>query len=197
LIVAVAISLAGAAPARASIFGTVTDAVTHAGIASFEVCAYRALESQAEAELMPESKFCTPAEPEPETPGEYTLGGIPMGQYKVAFIPAAGSKYESEFYEDVRTWGEAEVLDVPTGTPIDAALEESVSSEEVPASSGEPTSSPATDAPAFVVSPVLGTTKPAPIRCRRGFKKKKVRGRIRCVKSRRAHRGEHGRSLTR
>ncbi len=201
LIAVVTISLAAAAPVRAaSVFGTVTDAVTHAGIASFEVCAYKALASQAEAELMPESKFCASAEP--ETPGEYTLGGIPMGQYKVAFLPAVGTKFAAEFYDDVQTWGEAEVLDVPTGTPIDAALEEPASSEESPseesvASSGEPASPPAPDAPAFVAPPVLGTTKPAPIRCRRGFKKKKVRGRVRCVRVRRARRHGHGRSLNR
>jgi hypothetical protein len=203
LIVVVTISLAAAAPVRAaSVFGTVTDAVTHAGIASFEVCAYKALASQAEAELMPESTFCTSAEP--ETPGEYTLGGIPMGQYKVAFLPAAGTKYAAEFYDDVRTWGEAEVLDVPTGTPIDAALEEPApseesvaSSEESVASSGEPASPPAADAPPFVAPSVLGTTKPAPSRCRRGFRRKKVRGRVRCVRARRARRHGHGRSLNR
>jgi hypothetical protein len=198
LIVVVTISLLAAVPVRAaSIFGTVTDAVTHAGIASFEVCAYKAWASQAEAELMPESKFCTPAEAEPETPGEYTLGGIPMGQYKVAFLPAAGSNYASEFYDDVRTWEEAEALDVPTGTPIDAALDEVPPGEEPAAPSGEPAPPPAVVAPALVASPVPGTTKPAPIRCRRGFKKRKVRGKVRCVRVRRSRRRQHVRSFSR
>jgi hypothetical protein len=51
---------------------------------------------------------------------------------------------------------------------------------------------PATTAPAPVVPGASGTTKPPPPHCRKGFRKKRVRGKLRCVKKRRAkHRRAH------
>lgn len=191
--VAAAIVLVLAAPARAaSIFGVVTDAATGVGLADFEVCAYEAALPQSEAEL---GKRCTPAEAEPEVAGEYTLGGVPVGSYKVAFLPPAGSKYAAELYDDVQAWDEAEVLSVPTGTPVDAALEEATTPEDpgtkTPEGAGGGSAGSASPAPDPFALPVLSAvSKPAskPLRCRKGFKKKKVKGKLRCV---RAHRLKH------
>lgn len=174
------IALAAAAPARAeSIFGVVTDAVTHAGLADFEVCAYPALPTQAEGEA---GKKCTEPEPAPETPGEYVLGGIPPGSYKVAFLPDPESKYEAEFYDNQRSWADAAVLAVPTGTAIDAALEEVKASEgtKEQGSSSEGAQAPAPVAVPPTVLPV--PPKPKPLRCKKSFRKKKVKGKVRCVK---------------
>jgi hypothetical protein len=174
--------LVAAAPARAAIFGTVTDAATHAGIEDFEVCVYEALPGQAEAE----PGFCTT----PEPGGEYALGSISAGLYKVAFIPNTGSKYAPEFYDNVRTWNDATVLVVPTATPVDAALEEATTSQD-PGTGSDPSESSSPPLAPLVMPAVFPTSpkpSPKPLHCRKGFKKKKVKGKLRCVK---IHRPKH------
>jgi hypothetical protein len=196
VVACVATLLVVAAPAgAATIAGSVTDASTHAGIADVTICAYKALPSQSEAESLPESKFCTTPELEPETAGEYNLGGVPAGPYKVRFQPDIGSKYAPQFYDHVQTWDEAQVLAVPTGTPIDATLEEATPPEKPVTEGGAADGAQSSPAGLDGLSalPIMDKVapRPLPLHCRRGFRKKKVKGKPHCVKLHPAKRRRH------
>lgn len=177
-----------AAPAEAAIRGVVTDASTHQGIKSgVEICAFEALTTQAEAEANPGSRFCTTPEENPEIVGEYNLGGVSPGFYKVAFLPSSGSHYATQFYDHVGTWEEASVIQVEIGGSnpgIDAALVEQREPDQ-PTGSDAP---PVLTAPVIISSPAPTPPKPKPLHCKKGFKKRKVKGKLRCVK---IHRPKH------
>jgi hypothetical protein len=117
-----------------------------------------------------------------EAEGKYTLPPLEAGSYKVEFNEGCGEGiavdggYLGQFWNGVATLAEAEVITVAPGekrTEIDAALASveppppppaEEKHETPPAGGGEP-------------------TKPAAqLKCKKGFVKKKVRGKTRCVK---------------
>jgi len=178
--VGVAVLLIAAAPARAaSIAGTVTDAFTHGGLEGVLACAYEALPNEAEA-----IKRCAEA----EAGGEYTISQVPAGSYKVGFYPQAGSKYLWEFYDDRQSWQEADPVAVLPDTQtagIDAALEEEVTTEPPVSRDGGSTGPPTTILPATsAFPPPAPVVQSRPLRCKKGFRKKRVRGKVRCVRAR-------------
>ncbi|HXS48386.1 MAG TPA: hypothetical protein VN756_13095, partial [Solirubrobacterales bacterium] len=160
--------LAVAAPARAaSIGGTITDMVTGEGIEGVLACAYEAFPTEAEAGA---GKRCS----ESEGGGEYLIGGVPAGSYKVGFLPESASNYVPEFYDDVDSWGEAEVVEVlPSSlTPgIDAALDEVESSESTQPTQPQGNSDAGVSVPPPVVAPPMilpVAPAPPPLRCKKG-----------------------------
>jgi hypothetical protein len=137
--------------------------------------------------------------------GNYELPFLSSGQYKVVFSIDFEEWYEEEFEEEesdgfpTEFWNEqstlaaANAISVATGqnvTGIDAHLG--------PPAPQPPSSQP----PASVIVPPITrsvTTLPATAKrkhCRRGFKRKKVKGKVRCVKSkkrRHPHAAAHSR----
>jgi hypothetical protein len=103
-----------AMPAGGEITGTVTDAVTHAGVAGINVCA--------ETEGPPNG--CTTT----DAAGDYTLSGLATGSYSVWFShnsPRRGGWSWAEFYNGRAKRGEADEVAVTAGnvtTGIDAEM---------------------------------------------------------------------------
>ena len=113
------------------ITGKVTDAGTEAPIEYAEVCAYRAAGGVFEGCVSTDSS------------GEYTIGGLPTGSYKVRFSPPYGGNYLSQYYNGKASFGEADAIAVSAGearTGIDAELEEGgeIDGEVTDAETGEP-----------------------------------------------------------
>lgn len=122
--------------------------------------------------------------------GRYTLLGLPTGSYGVEFSPEfeglPPDVYPTEYYDDKPTLAQAQLVAVTaplTTSGIDALL-------------GAPPAS-------VVLSPVISTLptgkpiekKPKPKKCRKGFKRKKVKGKSRCVRiAKRGPKGKAGKS---
>lgn len=116
--------------------------------------------------------------------GRYVVTGLAGDDYKVEFW-----SYESElgqYWDHKASWDEANVLSLAAGsstTAIDADL------------GPGPVAPPVVATPPPPAFPPLAT-KPRPKHCKKGFRKKRVHGKVRCVKrkKRRHHlRHAHGR----
>jgi hypothetical protein len=159
------------------IAGTVTSAADGAGLQSTLVCALEA----ASAEIY----NCAHT----NSHGQYAIGALPSGSYKVWFSPDVPAfeqedDYFQQFYNAKPTFALANPVGVASGvvaSGIDAHL---VSRKAAPAP------------PPLLVAPPL-TVKPMPRpHCRRGKRAIRVKGKIRCVKNhhhhhRRRHRHHH------
>jgi Carboxypeptidase regulatory-like domain len=129
--------------------------------------------------------------------GNYSLPYLAGGQYKVVFSIDLNEWFEEEIYEETddgfltefwnnqTTLAAANVVPLSTGqsqTGIDAIL------------STPPVTPPGTP-PAQVIGPPSSVTPPVTTprkrKCRRGFRRKKVRGKVRCVKVRKHRRHRH------
>ena len=152
------------------IAGTVTDAASHAGLAEILVCA---LESISEEGVCGHTA----------AGGQYTIAGLPSGSYEVAFLPdfdeqALPGTYINQYYNDKPSFATANLVSVtaPGGTTsgIDAAL----------AKRPLPPIPPISLPPAPVIASVA---KPKFITCKKGFKKKTVKGKARCVRKAKRH----------
>jgi hypothetical protein len=166
----------------AGISGTVYSAASGALLRQIIVCPLDA----AHAELLFWS--CT----ETNSAGRYRIHGLPAGSYKVVFSPEfkeffgealfewENDGYPTQFYNGKPTLAAADTLSLPVGgglSGVDARL--------------GPPAAPA----APVVSPPVVEKKHRVHRqpCKRGTKRKKVHGKVRCVRIRRHnHRHRHG-----
>ena len=160
------------------IAGTVTDASSHAGVGEINVCA---------SESISEEGACALTAPG----GQYTIAGLPGGSYKVEFLPdfeeeGLPGSYINQYYNDQPSFATADLVPVtaPGGTTpgINAAL------VKRPAATVPTISVPPVIAPAPVPAPVA---KPKPLTCKKGFRKKTVAGKTRCIKKRAKHRHRH------
>jgi hypothetical protein len=161
------------------IAGTVTDASTHAGVGEIIVCAF---------ESISEAGACTLT----AAGGQYTIAGLPSGSYEVVFAPNFEEEelpgtYITQYYNDKPTFATADLVSVTvpaTTSNIDAAL------AKRPAAIVPPISVPPVLAP---TTPPVTVARPRPLTCKKGFKKKKVKGKARCVKAHhhRRHRQRH------
>jgi hypothetical protein len=108
--------------------------------------------------------------------GHYAFRGLPEGEYIVAFSPANGpfgsddDGFSSQYYKGSATLAGATVLKVVPGNILTGIDGEVVNRF------------PHTANPIQVTLTPTPIQKTSPLRCRRGFHKKKVRGRTRCVK---------------
>ncbi|HVQ57441.1 MAG TPA: carboxypeptidase-like regulatory domain-containing protein [Solirubrobacterales bacterium] len=129
--------------------------------------------------------------------GGYALTGLPPGGFKVGFSVelreffgeevevGENDGYLTQFYNDKPTLAAAEALSLPVGgafAGIDARLDSSA-----------PLPKPPVAVPPVAPRPPLTVTAKKPKRCKAGFRRKKVRGKVRCVKvkwhKRKHHRG--------
>ncbi|HET6999331.1 MAG TPA: carboxypeptidase-like regulatory domain-containing protein [Solirubrobacterales bacterium] len=172
----------------ARIFGRLTDAESAAGLPKVEACALKA----STAEFFD----CSLSDPG----GNYQLSRLPTGTYKVVFsldphewfpeIPSQEDGYLTQFYDGKPTFAQADVvaaLAPGAVTGVDARLR---STAPLP-----PVVLPAL--PPLAVEPVGNANdKPPARKCRKGKRKKRVQGRVRCVRvprgKVRAHRGARG-----
>lgn len=175
--------------AGATISGTVSSAASGALLGNIAVCSIDANTG--------ELWTCTGSEPS----GNYALPFLSKGQYKVVFsidfeewfgeewFEEEDDGFPTEFWNNQTTLAAANVISLSTGQSvggIDAALG---APPVVPP--GTPTAPVVT--PPATVSPPPAT--PRKRKCRKGFRRKLVKGRRRCVKVRkhrhRKHRAKH------
>ncbi len=143
------------------IAGRVTDVLTGAGIEQAEVCA------------LSETTFGRCALT--DTAGNYALRGLASASYLVEFW-AGFLGYEARYYNEVANFEDASLISVTAPnavTGIDARLSKPGESLVV-----RPSSSP----PVTPFPLGRGNPKPKAVKCRKGFKKVKRRGRKVCIK---------------
>lgn len=119
----------------------------------------------------------------PGSDGHYAIGGLPPADYKVEFWP-----YEEDlpvqYWDHKASWEEADVLSLSGGT-IATGIDADLGSPPP-----TPTPTPAVTPPPLVTPPPVATKAPPKRkRCKKGFRKKRVHGKVRCVKrKKRKHR---------
>jgi hypothetical protein len=164
----------------ASFEGTVTAAAGGARLAGIAVCAFQL------GAAKPERCAITDGN------GGYAMPGVPSGSYEVVFSPefnefATGEfvlpeedGYRTQYYSAASSRAQAKTLSLiaPALTAgVDASL---LSTQEESLPSAPPQLQP-TVTPT-VASPPSAPKKPKSKKCKHGFKKRKVKGKVRCVK---------------
>ena len=107
----------------------------------------------------------------PGNDGRYAIGGLPGDTYKVEFWPY-DEDLPIQYWNHKASWEAADPLSLSGGTVatgIDADL-------------GSPPAPPAVTPPPLVAPPAVTKPQPHRKRCKRGFRKKRVHGKVRCVK---------------
>jgi hypothetical protein len=153
------------------IAGTVTSAATGAPLDEIEVCVLEATGAN-------DGIFCTYTEAD----GRYTTYGLPSGAYKVEFSPewagGFGDGFPTQYYDGKSTLAQAEpvvVTEPGTTSGIDARL-------GTP-SAGAPILFTPPDLPPASTANKKGAYRPGPRHCRKGFKRRLAKGKVRCVKT--------------
>ncbi len=167
----------------ASISGHVTDAATGAGLDEIYVCVTGGTIS----EFFPECEF-TDAE------GAYKVPGLLPGTYNVGFSEEPASifddGYDTQFYDGKATIEEATPVVLSGGqarTGVDAHLH-ATGTAPPPSGGGGGGGGGGSQAP-VTPKPLALANSPAPAKklaCKKGFKKKTVKGKARCVKKKKA-----------
>jgi hypothetical protein len=176
---ATATGIDGELPRGAEIRGTVRAAATNLPLPWIVVCAIEAASGKVWR--------CT----ETGSLGGYAVYGLPAGPFKVGFsleLPEFLPEYSpeelpepdgwpSQFYDGRPTLALADVLNLAppaTVSGVDARL------------------GPPAPAPPALLAPAPTMRGKPPVRCRKGFRKKRIRGRVRCVKKHRRPRRHAG-----
>ena len=177
----------------ATISGRVSSALTGAGLEEILVCAIDALTD--------ELSVCTWT-----FEGEYEIPFLPAGQYKVVFSLDRNEWFGVDWFEDAdafptQFWNNQTTLAgasvIPFGvgqvaTGIDARL-----GTAPPTGGGQ--SPPPVNPPPAATPPVTLPVAPRATKkhCRKGFVRKKVKGKVRCVKRKKHRRHHHRRAVAR
>ena len=168
----------------ATIVGRVSSALTGSGLEEILVCAIDASTD--------ELSVCTWT-----FEGEYEIPFLPAGQYKVAFSLDRNEWFGVEGFEDAdgfptQFWNKQTTLAAANVIPL--GVGQAVSGIDAQLGLAPPGTQPA----ATVVTPpatIQPVTTPLPHKtkkhCRKGFKRKKVKGKYRCVKRTKQHRRHH------
>lgn len=163
---------------EARMSGTVTEAATGAPVWGVEVCVKEVDTGYPACDLTDDF-------------GKYTVRGLPAGTYTVWFDPSgSGRNLLAEYFDDAASEATATPVTVAAGGVgfADAAL-----------AAGPVEPEPEVVLPPSLAPPPLnlGTANTAAPRerrlhCRKGFRKRRVKGKVRCVK---VHRKRHHRSV--
>ncbi len=154
------------------IAGTVTDALSGAGIGASVVCARQAVTGDIYG--------CA----ESSGSGQYAIGGLPGGTYKVWFspdVPEVVDDYFQQYYSGAATFALATPVTVAPPA-VTGGIDARLVSRKAPAA--VPAPSPVTAVPTLTAKPKAGK------HCRKGTRAAKVKGKPRCV---RVHRKRHQR----
>lgn len=169
----------------AQIRGFVTAALGGAALGGIPVCVFPAVSTAAEA--------CV----ETTAGGGYALIGLREGSYQVGFdlgaaeiggtgVSATVGGFLPQYYDGVSTRAAAQTLSLGPGQVlegVDAAL-----LAPTPPQPSPPV--PPTTSPLVAAAPPIAEPKPPAKGCKKGYRKRKVKGRSRCV--RRKHSGRSG-----
>ncbi|MCW2988839.1 MAG: hypothetical protein JWM24_1777 [Solirubrobacterales bacterium] len=158
------------------ITGTVTDALSGAGIGFSTVCARQAVTG--------ETYECART----NGSGQYAIKGLPSGSYKVWFspdVPEVVDDYIQQYYNGAGTFAQAMPITVVAPAVVTGINARLISRKAPAATPAAP-------------QPIVRARDPRKAHCRRGLKKVRVKGKARCVKIHRKHRhrshrhGPHG-----
>ncbi len=160
-----------------------TAAVGGQPLAGIEVCA--------ESVGVTDVRECLSTGPD----GKYKVEDLEPGNYKVGFWPSIVSGFLPQYYDGKAGFGEAKLVLVVNAADIfgiDAALrrEELAGNTGSGAGSGAPAVAP----PPAAAPPVVAAPQPAQKSCRRGWRKVRVNGQVRCRKIQR--KPQRGRNRT-
>lgn len=111
--------------------------------------------------------------------GTYSISGLPTAEYRIEFRPLL-SLWRTQFWDHKASWDEADLLPLVAGTTttgIDADLQ----AKSIPHGQWAPPS------PLVTPFPATSSIQPVPRRrhCRKGFRRKRVGGKVRCVRTHR------------
>ncbi len=161
----------------ASISGRVTDAATGAGLGEIEVC----VTGTTINEFFPECVLTLGS-------GAYSVRGLLPGTYQVGFSedpnPEFSDGYDTQFFDGKLRFEEATPIPLSSAqarTGVDAHLHKTGSSETPPPGASVPITKIGTGLITTGNRPTPTATKK--LTCKKGFKKKTVKGKARCVKS--------------
>jgi Carboxypeptidase regulatory-like domain len=182
------------------ISGTVYSGATGAPLEGIEVCVVKATSGRL--------SICM----ETDDDGRYLFAQLPPRDYKIAFsldfseffeeeLEEEDDGFQTQFWDDQTTLAAANVIALGSGqaiADIDGHLEATPSVVLAAPSPGGTTATP--DLPPVEGAPSLLTAQPpaganvpaSPKHCRKGFPRRKIKGKVRCVK-RRKHRHHHRR----
>jgi hypothetical protein len=165
----------------AEILGHVSEAETGAPVEGSMVCA--PLASAAFADSNTNCEWTDAA-------GSYAIRGLPAGTYvvgfDVGFLPFSGL-YVEQWWKDASLRSEATPLELTTPQTV-VGIDGKVSRHWPPPAEGEPSS----PAPATASAVQLLPSPKPPVKCRKGFHRKLVKGKKKCVRKHR-HRSSHRR----
>lgn len=186
--------------AGAAISGNVSAAATGSALGEIVVCSVYA----------DQIWTCTETEPN----GDYELPYLAPGQYKVVFSidfadwygegpEEEGDGFATQFWDHQASLATADAISLSTGQ-IATGVDASLAVPGAPPSPPSPTVPGSTPAPILMPPPTVGASvappSPPPSSpasqpkkpCRKGLKRKKIKGTWRCVKQRKHRRHRHG-----
>lgn len=139
-----------------------------------------------DAETGTQASYCA----ETASDGSYVIGGLQAGDYKVEFSAgASGEALLPQFYDHKASLAEAATLHLETAEVmrgIDADL------QAEPAPPAQVEAAPVLSSPPPLFSAPPSSTPPVTHRhCRKGTKKRRLKGKLRCVRVRHRHRRHH------
>ncbi len=160
----------------AEILGRVTEAGTGVALKDVEVCVYDPLS-------VPSVEYAGPCD-WTDAGGNYAIRSLPGSTYKVVFSqePNSGFILDDTFFEQ---WWKG-VSSVSEATPIALAPPQTVTGVDASLTNMIPPPKPKPIDVTIVPRP-----KPPVKKCRKGFHKKKVKGKKRCVRKHKKHRKHH------
>jgi len=158
----------------AQLFGRVTEAGTGAPLQGIRVCLFDYLYSPS-PEYLDRCAWTDAA-------GNYAMRSLRAGSFKVVFSEVGFGPFVSSGSFDNQWWNG--VSSASAATPISFAPPQSVTGIDAQLVNRFPRPKPD---PIQVT--ILPTPKAPPKKCRRGFHKKKVKGKVRCVRTRKQNNG--------
>jgi len=157
------------------VLGRVTEAGTGAALKDVEVCVYDPLK-------VPSVEYAGPCD-WTDAAGNYAIRSLPASTYKVVFSqePAPEFILDDTFFEQ---WWKG-VSSVNEATPISLTPPQSATGIDAQLVNMIQKPKPEPIQVSFV--PRLNGLKPLPKKCKKGFHKKKVKGKVRCVRKHKRH----------
>lgn len=158
------------------VLGRVTEAGTGTALKDVEVCVYDAM-------LAPPLEYAGPCD-HTDAGGNYAIRSLPASTYKVVFSPEPKPEFilDDTFFE--QWWKGA--ASVNEATPITLAPPQSATA--IDAQLVNMIQKPKPDPIVVTFVPRQNHSKPQPMKCKKGFHKKKVKGgKKRCVRKHKRH----------